>query len=198
MNLELCYLVASMVFQMVWKVTVQGIFLTHNLAQPFSEDFLAVLRDGGAQTCSQMNRWISQNSLEICRSARHWIYSSPSCEGIIWYKWWHTACWTSLAKVKDSPMPFMDFSFDGGDRSRMEGFSLFVSRHGECLGARTCQGESEDEAGNRKPALRHSEVLWVSSAEPSRVMLNRFGVTSWFKKMQCNVMWGDVVSCNVT
>ena len=26
MNLELCCLVASMVFQMVWKVTVQGIF----------------------------------------------------------------------------------------------------------------------------------------------------------------------------
>ena len=111
-----------------------------------------------------MNRWISENSPEICRSARHWIYSSPSCGGIIWYKWWHTACWTwtSLAKVKDGPMPFMDFSFrDGGDRSRMDRFSLFVSRiHGECLGARTCQGESEDETGNRKPALRHSEVLW--------------------------------------
>lgn len=66
-----------------------------------------------------------------------------------------------MAKVKDGPMPFMDFSFrDGGDqRSRMDqGFSLFDSRiHGECLGARTCQGESEvDEAGNRKPALRHS------------------------------------------
>ena len=34
-----------------------------------------------------------------------------------------------MAKVKDGPMPFMDFSFrDGGDRSRMDqGFLLFVS-----------------------------------------------------------------------
>jgi hypothetical protein len=31
MNLELCCLVASMVFQMVWKVTVQGIFLTFTI-----------------------------------------------------------------------------------------------------------------------------------------------------------------------
>ena len=31
MNLELYYLVASMVFQMVWKVTVQGIFLTFTI-----------------------------------------------------------------------------------------------------------------------------------------------------------------------